>query len=366
MRKIILLGFLCFCFLISHAQVVSLTTNELAKLKKMTGSKPGVKVLWRDLLKIADEAIIATPNPADTILTEGILQGNPRKIKTWESLNDMQKVYALSLAYKLTGDQKYLNKASEFLGAWAKINHPQGNPINDTNLDRIIFAYDLLKNDLSAALRNEVALWLEEVANQEIKSYNKAASGKGKTHVNNWNSHRIKEVAEVAWAINNAKLKEWAINTYKMQIEANLLPDGSSYDFHERDALHYHIYDVDPLLVAATIIARDGSFDGNPYTFTSKTGSSLKKSIDWLIPFYTGEKTHAEWVNSKSAFDKKRAANGEKGYIAGTLFKPAEARTSIALAHYFERQLLTVYQKEIKEDNNYYPTWQFVLNEVKR
>jgi hypothetical protein len=308
--------------------------------------------------------LTAVPSPADTILTEGILQGDPRKIKTWESLNDMQKVYALSLAYQINGDKKYLSKASEFLGAWAKSNRPQGNPINDTNLDRIIFAYDLLKKDITPELNSDVITWLKEVADQQIKSYDKAVK-RGKPSVNNWNSHRIKEVAEVAWAINNAELKSWAINAYKAQIEVNLLPDGSTTDFHERDALHYHVYGVDPLLVAATIIARGSSFEGNPYTFTSKSGSSLKKSIDWLIPFFTGEKTHAEWVNSKVAFDKKRAANGEKGYIAGTLFKPAEARTSIALAQYFEPQLLTIYRKEGKKDTKY-PNFQFVLNEVKR
>ena len=37
----------------------------------------------------------------------------------------------------------------------------------------------------------------------------------------------------------------------KKQIAANLRPDGSSLDFHERDALHYHCYDLEPLLTLA-------------------------------------------------------------------------------------------------------------------
>ncbi len=364
MKRIFLFSIFCSLFLISKAQIVSLNDTELAKLKSLIKTDDDVKEHWEAILKTADESLTAIPNPADTILTEGILQGNPRKTKTWASLEDMGKIYALSLAYKLDGNKKYLSKVSDFFMAWAKGNTPTGNPINDTNLDRIIFAYDLVKQNVKQEINLAMNNWLRETALQEIKSHNKAASGKGLTHMNNWNSHRIKEVAEIAWTINDTELKKWVLAAYKTQISKNLLPDGSSFDFHERDALHYHIYDIDPLMVAAIIITR-AKVGESPYAYQSTEGSSLKKSVDWLVPFFTGEKTHAEWVNSKSAFDKKRAANGEKGYIAGTLFKPSEARSSIALANYFDPQMLEIYQQQTKISSKY-PTWQFVLNEVKR
>lgn len=350
-------------FLVVDAQIVSLSESEIVKLKHLVKNDADAKKQWEIVLTDAEKALTATPNPADTILTEGILQGDPRKTRTWKSLEDMQKVYALAMAYKITGEQKYLTKTSEFLLAWAKRNHPQGNPINDTNLDRIIFAYDLVKDDLTTDISLATSLWLMRVGLQELASFNKARDRGSLTYMNNWNSHRIKEVVEVAWAIGNDSLKNWAINAYKKQIAQNLNADGSSYDFHERDALHYHVYDVDPLMVAATIIERDKRLIA--YEYKSATGSSLKASVYWLLPFFTGENTHAEWVNSKSAFDKKRAANGEKGYIAGTFFKPEEARTSIALANYWDKELLAIYQKEAKITTQY-PTWQFVLNEIKR
>lgn len=365
MKRILLFCICCLLFTVTKAQVVSLNSAELKKLQRIVKTDADAKKHWESLLKDADEALLATPNPADTLLTEGILQGDPRKTRTWKSIEDMQKVYALAFAFKITGDKKYLAKTSEFLLAWAPRNQPQGNPINDTNLDRIIFAYDLVKNDLSTDVNLATAAWLMKVGSQQIKSFDKAASGKSLTYMNNWNSHRLKEVAEVAWAINDEKLKLWVMDIYKKQIAKNLNPDGSSWDFHERDALHYHIYDVDPLMVAATILKRDGKFGDNPYSYKSPEGSSLKGSVDWLVPFFTGEKTHAEWVNSKSSFDKKRAANGEKGYIAGTLFKPTEARTSIALADFFDNKMLSLYQANINSKSKY-PTWQFVLNEVKR
>jgi hypothetical protein len=364
MKKIYLFCIFCLLFVAADAQVVSLNAKELQKLKNLVQTDGEVKAHWQDLLKDADAALKDTPNPPDTILTEGILQGDPRKIRTWKSIEDMQKVYALAFAYKITDNTKYLTKAVDFLMAWANKNQPQGNPINDTNLDKIIFAYDLVKMNLATKDKTAIRSWLIKVGQQQIMSFDKALNKGALTHMNNWNSHRIKEVAQVAWSIDDEVMKVWVRDHYIKQVAVNLNPDGSSFDFHERDALHYHVYDVDPLLVAATILHRDKKFADHPYLFTSVTGSSLKASVNWLVPFFTGEKSHAEWINSKSAFDKKRAANGEKAYIAGTLFNPIEARTSIALAHYFDEEMLTYYQAHINNKSKF-PSWQFVLNKIK-
>jgi hypothetical protein len=366
MKRFFLLAICCVLLINAHAQILSLRPLELAKLKTLINTDVDVKNHWQALLKTADNALTAIPNPADTILSEGILQGDPRKTKTWKSLEDMQKVYALGFAYKVTSDTKYLAKASEFLLAWAKRNQPQGNPINDTNLDRIIFTYDLLKSDLNQEVVAAVKVWLNQVAKQEVKTFDDAMASRGKAKTfNNWHSHRIKAIAQVAAALEDKTLLRYTIERYEAQIAKNLRSDGSSFDFHERDALHYHIYDVDPLLVAAITLTRASNSKSSFYSYQSAEGNSLKKSVEWLLLYFTGEKTHAEWVNSKSAFDKKRADNGEKGYIAGTLFKPSEARTSIALAGYFDSGMLSYYQQQAKTQSKY-PSWQFVLNEVKR
>jgi hypothetical protein len=143
-------------FVAADAQVVSLNAKELQKLKNLVQTDGEVKAHWQDLLKDADAALKDTPNPPDTILTEGILQGDPRKIRTWKSIEDMQKVYALAFAYKITDNTKYLTKAVDFLMAWANKNQPQGNPINDTNLDKIIFAYDLVKMNFVNRSKNMI------------------------------------------------------------------------------------------------------------------------------------------------------------------------------------------------------------------
>lgn len=62
----------------------------------------------------------------------------------------------------------------------------------------------------------------------------------------------------IGFVLHDEPLIDRTVAAYKEQIDHNLLPDGSSYDFHERDALHYHIYDITPLLTLAIAARNSG------------------------------------------------------------------------------------------------------------
>ena len=243
--------------------------------------------------------------------------------------------------------------------AWADNNKPNGDPIDDTNLDPAVDAYDLIKDDLNAADKTRISAWLAATAQTEINKL-RARSG---TATNNWHSHRLKEVGEIGFAIGDRKFQQWAIDGLKQQIATNLKPDGESFDFKERDALHYHTYDLEPMLTLAIILKRATGVDY--YNYESPAQTSIKRSVDWFLPFVEGTKTHAEFVNSRVAFDKKRAQNGEKGYIAGTLFEPKNGLGVLYLLTYFSPDAINTIQKVNGSTENY-PNWQLVLNKVKR
>jgi hypothetical protein len=359
MKRIYLLAALAFGTIGAQAQYVSLNTTELAKLKQLVATDASAKARFTEQQKTADAALNDTPNPIDTIHTEGRLQGDPKKAASWESFKDMHKMYALALVYRTSGDKKYLNKAIAFLTAWSQKNVPNGDPIDDTNLDPAVEAYDLIKADIDPASNKLITAWLAQTAQMEI---NKMKVGK-ETSYNNWHSHRLKEVGEVGFALNNKKYIDFAVDGIKTQISKNLLPDGSSIDFKLRDALHYHTYDLEPLTKLAIIIKRATGTDF--YNYESPEQTSLKKSTEWLLPFITGAKTHGEFVNSTVPFDKKRAANGEKGYAAGTLFEPKNGMGALLLAEYFYPDAINLIQKLKKTDESF-PEWQLVLNKVKR
>ncbi|RZK52659.1 MAG: hypothetical protein EOO91_18975 [Pedobacter sp.] len=77
MKRILLFCICCLLFTVTKAQVVSLNAAEMKKLQRIIKTNVDAKKHWESLLKDADEALLATPNPADTLLTEGILQGDP-------------------------------------------------------------------------------------------------------------------------------------------------------------------------------------------------------------------------------------------------------------------------------------------------
>jgi hypothetical protein len=101
----------------------------------------------------------------------------------------------------------------------------------------------------------------------------------------------------------------------------------------------------------------------NYYAFESPAKSSVQKSVQFLVPFVSGEKTHGEFANSKVKFDRDRAANGEKGYVAGHSFDPKNGIVVLSLAAYFDPSLMELINRV---NGNTYYDWQLVLNQVRK
>ncbi|HEY4147289.1 MAG TPA: alginate lyase family protein [Chitinophagaceae bacterium] len=359
MRKICFLLLAITVAASALAQYVSLNNSELGKLKELIRTDAEVKQLYSAFQRSAAQALNVPPNPIDTISTEGRLKGDPKKTATSNALWDMYKIYSLALVYRVEGDKNYLQKAVAYLTAWATVNRSKGDPIDDTNLDDAIAGYDLIKVDMDAAGNQLIVKWLSQVAEAEIGSFTRRPNSG--TATNNWNSHRLKVVGEIAWTINSPGYQSFVSTELKRQVARNLYPDGSGIDFKTRDALHYHVYDMEPFLKLAIVLKRATGEDY--YSYTSETQSSIKKSTEWLVPFLTGEKTHEEFVHSTVRFDSLRAANGEAGYKAGTLFDPLNGLKTLALAAYFDPQYITTY-KAVKKTGKAYPDWQLVLDKV--
>ncbi|MNK53656.1 Alginate lyase [compost metagenome] len=344
--------------LTAFSQVVSLNTNEIKKLKAQLKNNSETQKLYAGLAKNALNYLEEQPNAVDTIRTEGLLKGNPKKERTRQALGDMNKMFALALQYRLSDDEKYLHKCVEFLEAWAKTNQPNGDPIDDTNLDKAIEAYDLIKADINPAAKNTIKKWLAETALTEINS-KRMKAGRA-TAINNWNAHRLKVVGEIGYALDNLDFINWTIDNLKSHININLYSDGTSLDFKERDAMHYHIYDLEPMLRLAIMIDRAKGI--NFYSYESPRGSSIQKSVNWLIPYIKGEKQHEEYVNTTVKFDRDRAKNNEAGFAPGTMFKPELALPVLKLAVYFDPGLVEVLQSV----NGKEKSWSGILDQLQQ
>lgn len=339
------------------SQYVGLRVDEVKKISQLVKTNAAAGKLFGYYQKTAESALLENPNPRDTIVSEGHLATHPDKIASVIAMKDYNKIYALAIMYETTQQKQYSKKATEYLVAWANINHPTGNPINDTKFDNVFEAYDMLRKEMNGADKKTIDNWLIAIAEKEIKT-----GVKGKTSsMNNWHSHRLKVVGQIGFILDNKVYKDYATQGLLTQINNNLNEDGTSWDFLERDALHYHAYDLEPMLTLSIIIKRATGTDD--FVYVSPKGTSIKKSVDWFVPFVTGEKVHPEFVKSKVAFDLARAKNGEKGYAIGNNFDPKNGLSVLYSAAYFNVEYLNIL-KSIKPNDNNFPDWQLVLNKV--
>lgn len=358
MPKLLVFIFLAFVGMSAKAQFVSLSDTEVKTLAHAITTDEQTKTVFEQLKNTAQKALNEAPDPIEEVRSEGLLAGNPAKTASLKAVNDAPKIYALALCYRLYNNEQYLNKTIEYLTAWAKINKPTGDPIDGTKLEDLIAGYDLIRSKVNTQTRADIDAWLNTFANEQINSIS-IKPGK-QTAINNWNSHRLKVITLIAYTLHNEKLEQYIYDELEKQIAQNLYADGSGFDFKERDALHYHIYTLEPLLKAIIVINR--ATGKNYYTFQSKSQSSIQKSVQFLVPFVTGEKTHVEFLNSNVKFDRARANNHEKGYEPAN-FVPTSGIVVLSLASYFDPSLQQIIKK-VNGDN--YDDWQLVLNNVRK
>ncbi|WP_434662547.1 alginate lyase family protein [Klebsiella sp. MISC125] len=280
--------------------------------------KSNAKIL-NEIYKI-DSSLNVAPVPMDVVHIEHSLPGQPNVIKAYQAYDQFKIMRDSALLWQKTKDNKYLFFSKKYLLAWIDAYRPSLNPIDETPFDSLIVTYQIIKSELDAGEKLKIDNFFNEWAHKYIKYiYAKRESEKGLVP-NNWQSHRIKIITMLSTATGNKQLFLEAREIFKLQVLENIKSNGEVYDFTERDALSYAVFDLLPLTQAA-LVAR--SWGDNWYDFKSPSGSSLRKGVDWLVPYMDGDKTHEEFVNTKSEFDRVRRSIGMKDFKGN--FKPQRA-----------------------------------------
>ncbi len=300
---------------------------------------------------IADaEAAAARPARARADLhTEGTLPGKGIREESLYAKADQPAILALGLAWRLTGNRRYLDAADRYLLAWATTYRPSFNPIDETGFDDLILAADLVGTDLPASTRSTLATFWRGVA----RGYLDAMDAGPRNAETNWQSHRVKLASMAAFASGDPALVTRARDAFRRQISINVHADGSVYDFYERDALHYVTYDLDPLLMAALSAKQHGE---NWYVWKASSGASLSNAVAWLRPYALGTQTHVEFVHSKIQFDRDRAAAGQAEYAAYPWARD-NAVATLALAAACDPREAPVAERVAAETHRTPPVW---------
>lgn len=296
----------------------------------------------------AEAALTRTPRPLAVVHTEGTLPGQGIRDASLVARRDLPAMLDFALAYRITGERKYLDAADRFLSAWAETYIVSLNPIDETNFDAMILAYDLTEPDLPAHTREAVDGFLQNLAT----GYLDDMDGAPKHFYTNWQSHRIKIAALASFQLGDQRLIERTFEDYQKHVATNVLADGTVFDFYERDAIHYVLYNVDPMMVAG-LAAQTHGLDW--FDWKNASGTGVSSVIDWLIPYVEGTKTHQEFVYSRISFDAERLAAGQTEY-AGS-WRSERAVNTLALARLLDDRYSPVLETLLGTTNRRPPPW---------
>lgn len=246
--------------------------------------------------------------PIPLVRTAGLLPGEGlRTVSIWAQ-DDWREIRMQALAYRLTGDAAHADRAIANLNAWMAAYSPSFNPIDETQLPSLLFGFDLIQDLLPAGMVERVRAFSATLANGYLAD--KVLVGDRNTETNNWHSHRIKIAAAGAFASGDPALAARTRTVFMRHVLLNIRADGGTRDFEERDALHYVVYTLEPMLMAAAMAAAHGEdWYGAP-----ETQGRFALALEWLKPYALGERSHEEFVRSTVPFDRKRAQAGVKDF----------------------------------------------------
>ncbi len=260
------------------------------------------------IIRAANAAARREPHALARVHTEGTLPHQGIYDQSREAMRDWAAMRDLALGFALTGEETYLRAVTRYFAAWLDVYRASLNPIDETGLDNVILAYDLVGKGLPDEVRQTMAELMRALATGYLTVQPNVRKG---TTVNNWQSHRVKLITLSAFALNDPQLIAGAQRALQTQLDYNLRADGSTVDFEQRDALHYVVYDLEPLLTVA-LAAKAHGLDW--YSMKNRSGASLETALQWLQPYATGEQTHEEFAHTTVEFDRTRAKAGLPGF----------------------------------------------------
>lgn len=288
------------------------------------------------LLRAATAALDRSPDPLAVVHVEGTLPTLPEYKRALQARTDWASIAILANSYAMNREARFLDGYARYLAAWLDVYRISGNPIDETALGDWLLAY----RSAGAALPPELAARMRQFACDLAVRYTQAQPASRKTSTNNWQSHRVKIAVMGALVCGQPALMAAAEAAFANQIRDNLLPSGESIDFAERDAIHYVVYSVEPLLEAALFAHLHGR---SLFAITGPQGQSIRRTLDWLSPYAEGEKIHEEFVHSRVRFDAERAAAGVPGFSGP--FSPKKVQLSVWLAARLDPQWLELSHK---------------------
>ncbi len=292
--------------------------NDLRRLAKESGSE--VQKFRDAQVKIAKQRFNETPSPIE-YFTAGLSSAIPadrdlldKQSKARRDFTTMSALYwawlfaekdvCVTVDGKPKSRQDCLNRIKAFVLDWTgtyKFTFIQsglrtsGNPISEAGLLPLILTYARVKNHLTLNSRESAQIknWL---ANEyaSLAAYNFSSS----TTRSNFRSHQLLTLGAISVALNDSSKWQSVMETLNSHLDRNIGSDGSTVDFHDRDALNYHFYDLEPILKLACIAQKNHQQGIYFRKYASAPLPKVKAAVEFTIPYINGTILHPEFANS--------------------------------------------------------------------
>ena len=272
------------------------------------GAGPGFEPVRGRVIEAADRALRSTAAPVEILHSAGETdKTSPEFVRSRRAFQDADNFVLLALAYKLTDAHEYLDAAREILNLWARVNQPTGNPIDETRLEGFLWGLDMLGPAVqSPAVQAWLTRWQAADRNWRFGP---------NTETNNHKTHHLKILLMLDRVL--GRTDEYARDRAEAErhLKTNLgSVDGSSLDYHQRDAMHYHVYDLEAWNEIALI--------------TGCCGPELDRAFGFFEKTMREHPEHREFANTTAPIDSKRAAAGF-GYARAQTYDVRKAARAI-------------------------------------
>ncbi len=195
------------------------------------------------------------------------------------ALQDMELMRDAALAWRVTGDKRYLQLADRLLFAWTATYQPNGDLRDETRFEGLILAYDLTASALPVKTRNQATAFITRLGSNYAAPSDAVFRALANAGRSDWQSHRIKLVTLAAFTLGNRTMMNTAQRLFIAYIGSVIKPDGTPVDFVQPEGLGSVVDDLQPLVTAALAARRAHRFWLRQ---RSANGASLAAALDWL------------------------------------------------------------------------------------
>jgi hypothetical protein len=260
----------------------------------------------------AEKAASKAPAPVATLKSAGQTdKSDPDFAASRRAFQDADNAANLALAFRVLGERRYLDRATAILLAWARTNKPTGHPVDETRLDKMVYAFDLARCEMSEQDRASVLGWFARMRDAKL-----AWQYGEKSRFNNYRTHQLKMLLLLARALDDQATYAKALAEAEAHLKTNIdAATGETLDHKERNSLHYQAYGLESWLEIALV--------------TGQFREPVLKAYGFLRERIAKGDIHYEFAKSTAPIDEKRAKAGFDYARKGGTFDTQKAVRSL-------------------------------------